>query len=93
MDLKYTGERWSTDVNDEKTPAYTITNVSVRYDLPFAEKTYVQVNVKNLFDEDYFGSISSRNNAVTITGVQNGSAPTYAVGFPRTVQASITTRF
>ena len=51
------------------------------------------MNVKNLFDEDYFGSISSRNNAVTITGVQNGSAPTYAVGFPRTVQASITTRF
>jgi len=98
MDLKYTGERWSTDVNDEKTPAYTITNVSVRYDLPFAEKTYVQVNVKNLFDEDYFGSISSRNNAITIlnsTGgtLQSGSAPTYAVGFPRTVQASITTRF
>ena len=93
MDLKYTGERWSTDVNDEKTPAYTITNVSIRYDMPFAEKTYLQLNVKNLFDEDYFGNISSRNNAVTITGVQNGSAPTYAIGFPRTIQASITTRF
>ncbi|ATC34582.1 TonB-dependent receptor [Caulobacter vibrioides] len=93
MDLKYTGERWSTDVNDEKTPAYTITNVSIRYDMPFAEKTYLQLNVKNLFDEDYFGNISTRNNAVTITGVQNGSAPTYAVGFPRTLQLSLTTRF
>ena len=98
MDLKYTGERWSTDVNDEKTPAYTITNLSLRYDLPFANKTYVQLNVKNLFDEEYFGSISSRNNAITIlnsTGgtLQAGSAPTYAVGFPRTVQASVTTRF
>ena len=93
MDLKYTGERWSTDVNDEKTPAYTITNVSIRYDLPFAQETSLQLNVRNLFDEDYFGNISSRNNAVTITGVQNGSAPTYAVGFPRTLQASITTRF
>lgn len=98
MDLKYTGERWSTDVNDEKTPAYTITNVSIRYDMPFAEKTYLQLNVKNLFDEDYFGNISSRNNAITIlnsTGgtLQSGSAPTYAVGFPRTVQLSLTTRF
>ena len=93
MDAKYTSERWATDVNDEKSPAYTLVNVSLRYDLPFAEKTYLQLNVKNLFDENYFGNISTRNNAVTITGVQNGSSPTYAVGFPRTLQASITTRF
>jgi iron complex outermembrane receptor protein len=92
MDLKYTGERWSTDVNDEKAPAYTITNVSVRYDLPFAEKTYVQVNVKNLFDEEFFGNISSRSNANAITG-SSASSPTYAIGYPRTYQVTLSTRF
>jgi iron complex outermembrane receptor protein len=96
VDFKYTGPRWSTDVNDEKVQAYTIANASIRYDLPKfipGKGAQLQLNVKNLFDETFFGSISSRNNAVTITGVQSGSAPTYSVGYPRTVQVSLTTKF
>lgn len=94
MDLKYTGERWSTDVNDEKAPAYTIVNASLRYDLPiFGDKgSYVQLNVKNLFDEEFFGNISSRSNANAITG-SSASSPTYAIGYPRTYQVTLSTRF
>lgn len=94
MDLKYTGERWSTDVNDEKVPSYTIVNASMRYDLPiFGDKgSYVQLNVKNLFDEEFFGNISSRTNAKAITG-SSASSPTYAIGYPRTYQVTLSTRF
>jgi iron complex outermembrane receptor protein len=93
IDAKYTSERWSTDVNDEKSPSYTLVNASLRYDLPVGGKgTYVQANVKNLFNEYYFGNISTRNNANTIAG-QTGSSPTYALGFPRTYQVSLTTKF
>jgi len=93
MDLKYTGERFSTDVNDEKVSSYTLVNASLRYDLPVGGKgTYVQANVKNLFDETYFGNISSRSNAVALTG-SSASSPTYAIGFPRTYQVTLTTKF
>jgi iron complex outermembrane recepter protein len=96
VQAKYTGERWSTDVNDEKTPAYSLIDLDLRYDLPFAKKTYVQANITNLFDEKYFGSISSRNTAngiVTSTGSVSASAPTYYVGSPRTVQVTLRTEF
>lgn len=96
VQAKYTGERWSTDVNDEKTPAYSIIDLDVRYNLPFAKETYVQLNVTNLFDEEYFGSISSRSTAsgiVTGTGTLSGSAPTYHFGSPRTVQFTLRTEF
>lgn len=96
VQAKYTGERWSTDVNDEKAPAYSIVDLDVRYNLPFAKETYVQLNVTNLFDEEYFGSISSRSTAsgiVTGTGTLSGTAPTYHFGSPRTVQVTLRTEF
>lgn len=97
---KHVGDRYSTDVNDEQTPAYNIFDVDARYDLPWGNGTYLQLNVTNLFDEDYLGNISSRNNAKTVDvlpgpGVSNraGSAPTYSVGAPRTVQVTLSTKF
>jgi iron complex outermembrane receptor protein len=89
---KYTGNRFSTDVNDEVAPHYTVWDLSLQYDLPFAKKTYAQLNVNNLFDETYFGSISSRTNAVALTG-SAASAPTYYIGSPRTVQFTLRTEF
>ncbi|AYV45584.1 TonB-dependent receptor [Caulobacter flavus] len=96
VQAKYTGERWATDVNDEKTPSYSVIDLDLRYDLPFAERTYVQANVTNLFDEVYFGSISSRNTAngvVTSGGTFSGSAPSYHIGAPRTYQVTLRTQF
>jgi len=90
---KYTGQRYSTDVNDEVAPRYTVWDLSVKYDLPFAKRTYAQLNVNNLFNETYFGSISSRTNALPITGVTGTGAPTYYIGAPRTVQFTLRTEF
>jgi iron complex outermembrane receptor protein len=90
---KYTGDRFSTDVNDEVAPRYTVWDLSLQYDLPFAKKTYAQLNVNNLFDETYFGSISSRTNALPITGVTGTGVPTYYIGSPRTVQFTLRTEF
>ncbi len=90
---KFTGDRYSTDVNDEVAPHYTVWDLDLRYDLPFAERTYAQLNVTNLFDETYFGSISSRTNALPITGVSGTGAPTYYIGAPRTVQFTLRTEF
>jgi iron complex outermembrane receptor protein len=90
---KYTGDRFSTDVNDEVAPHYTVWDMSLQYDLPFAKKTYAQLNVNNLFNETYFGSISSRTNAQAITGVTGTGAPTYYIGSPRTVQFTLRTEF
>ena len=93
VQAKYTGDRFSTDVNDEVAPGYTRIDMDLRYDLPFAKRTYVQLNLDNVFDEDHFGSISSRTNAVTIVGVSNGSAPTYHIGAPRNLQLTLRTEF
>ncbi len=79
-------------MNDEAAPHYTVWDLSLQYDLPFAKKTYAQLNVNNLFDETYFGSISSRTNAVALTG-SAASAPTYYIGSPRTVQFTLRTEF
>jgi iron complex outermembrane recepter protein len=89
---KFTGDRWATDVNDELAPHYTVWDMSVKYDLPFAKRTYAQLNVNNLFNETYFGSISNRSNAITVPG-SNGSSPTYYIGSPRTVQFTLRTEF
>jgi iron complex outermembrane receptor protein len=62
----------------------------------------LQLNVINLFDEEYLGGISSQTNALTITDVdpvtpgnqsRSGSQPTYALGAPRTTMVTLRTRF
>ncbi|MDP2695603.1 MAG: TonB-dependent receptor, partial [Gallionella sp.] len=99
---KHVGDRFSTDVNDQATPAYDLYKFGARYDLPFLgeDGSYIQVNVINLFDEEYLGNISSRNTAKTVDvlpgpGVTNraGSAPFHSVGAPRTLQVTFRANF
>lgn len=98
---KYVGNRFSTDVNDEETPSYMRWDFDARYNLPWLENTYLQFNITNLFDEEYFSSIqTTRNNAKTVDvdlgpGVNNraGLAPVYVVGAPRTFQVTFRTEF
>ncbi len=86
---KYVGKRFATDLNDLSTPAYTTWNGSVRWDLPevaFTKPgTYFQLNVINLTNEYYYGSISS-----TVAASNN---PSFNVGAPRTVMLSLHTKF
>jgi iron complex outermembrane receptor protein len=99
--FKWVSERFSTDVNDEKTDAYVVFDADVRVNLtPIGMKrSYVQFNVTNLFDKVYLGGISSRNNAITIpasggtTTAISGASPSYTVGAPRTLQISLHTSF
>ncbi|MNX78264.1 Ferrichrome-iron receptor precursor [compost metagenome] len=74
---KYVDQRWTNLVNTEKTPAYTLVDLDVRYDLGFInDGMYVQVNVSNLFDEEYLGDIST---ADTGNRTANLGAPRSAV--------------
>jgi len=87
---KYVGDRFSTDNNDESVAGYTVLDADLRMSLDeWLKGTYVQFNVTNIFDERYLAGISSTPNA---TGV-GGRAPTYTVGAPRTVQATIRAAF
>ncbi|MBB4798160.1 iron complex outermembrane receptor protein [Brevundimonas bullata] len=86
---KYTGERWVTDVNDLKVDAYTVVDMDARFDFSTLglEGTYLQVNVTNLFDEQYYSSIGSRASATP--GQLGYSRPFANVGAPRTIMASL----
>lgn len=86
---KYTGERWVTDVNDLKVDAYTVVDLDARFDFSTLglDGTYLQVNVTNLFDEQYYSTIGSRASATP--GQLGYSRPFAGVGAPRTIMASL----
>ncbi|MBW8858850.1 MAG: TonB-dependent receptor, partial [Caulobacter sp.] len=90
---KYVGERWATDTNDLKVPSYVTTDLDAKYTLKkFGYKnSSIQLNVINLFDKNYYGSIGSQTTA-------NPSAPGYGrafaqVGAPRTVTVTLRAGF
>jgi iron complex outermembrane receptor protein len=58
---KWVDDRFSTDLNDEVAPAYTVVDfdASYRFKLSGDQSLQVQFNVMNVLDEDYFGTISS----------------------------------
>ncbi len=83
----YIGERYANDANTETADAYTVVDLDLRYDfseLFGREGTYAQLNVINLFDEEYFGQMSS--------GTGTGSA-LYNLGAPRTFMVTLRTEF
>ena len=93
---KYVDSRYSTDVNDEEAPEYTVWNADMRYDLDRHgfDGSYVQLNLINIFDREYLGNISSQTNARAIPGVTNFvGVPRYSVGAPFTAQLSIHAEF
>jgi len=51
-------------------------------------ESYVQVNVTNLFDRQYLGSIATSRFSADTTKPY-GAAPLYAVGAPRTFLVSV----
>lgn len=86
LDGKYVGDRFYTYVNDEVADRYMVWNAALRYDLQqFRDGTYVQLNVSNLFDEQYLHG----------TGYQNTNASTvlYQLGAPRTASVTLRTQF
>jgi iron complex outermembrane receptor protein len=87
---KYVGDRYATDVNDVKSPSYTLFDLNARYsfeELGF-KKTFFQLNVINLFNKFYFGNISTQINHGTISGIA-GANPNFSVGSPRTIMGTL----
>jgi iron complex outermembrane receptor protein len=58
---KKVGDRFSTDLNDEVSPGYTVVDLDMDYKFKLSGNSnlQLQLNLTNLFDEDYFGTISS----------------------------------
>jgi iron complex outermembrane receptor protein len=101
---KYTGARWSTDVNDEKAKAFVTFDADVQVDLqPIGlGDVMLQLNAINMLDEDYLGSISTSTNGLAIVdidpitaGNQGRSAQTvrYQIGSPQTFQIQLKSKF
>ena len=103
---KFVGDRYSTDMNDDIAKGYFTIDGSLRYSPPvFKAGTYLQLNVINLTNQTYFGSISSTtalNTVKTASGttivsggnpLTNSSLPGFNVGAPRTVILSLHANF
>lgn len=81
---KYVDERFATDVNDVVVGSYTLVDLDARFSLEQygLAKTSLALNVRNLFDERYFGNISTQVDALS-------GNPNFSVGYPRTIIGSV----
>ncbi|HWQ86348.1 TonB-dependent receptor [Brevundimonas sp.] len=86
LQTKAVDDRFTNDVNSESFAGYTVVDFDARYDLTDTfgiRDAFVQVNVTNLFGEDYLGNIST-----STTGLRTGS-----LGSPRTAVVTLGTSF
>jgi len=82
------------------TPAYTLVNLDARFSLAKMglERTHIQFNVYNLFNQFYVGGFSGALNQ-TVTRNNSGVATAYGnpinvqIGAPRTASATLTVGF
>jgi len=58
---KFVGDRWTNLVNTEKFPGYTLWDLDARFKLDAfgLENTYIQGNIRNLFNERYLGAMTT----------------------------------
>lgn len=94
IQYKYTGKRYANIINSEQAPSYELVDADVRYSLgdlnENLEDSYLQLNVRNVFDEDYLSTISQAfpsGTGPTFTGAS------YQPGFPRTVIVTFNAEF
>lgn len=91
LQAKHVGKRFATDVNDVVVKSYTTFDADARVDMPWIAggKSYFQLNVINLFNEHYFGNLSTSINAY---GFGN-SAPRFTPVSTRAVTGTLTVGF
>jgi iron complex outermembrane receptor protein len=82
---KFVDDRWTNLVNTEKAPGYTLWDAYARFRLDAfnLKNTYVQANVKNMFDERYLADITPN--------VQG--AASFQPGYGRTFLATLHVEF
>jgi iron complex outermembrane receptor protein len=92
VQAKRVSSRFATDVNDVKVKGYTTVDLDARLGLDFlpeGKKSYFQLNVINLFNEHYFGNLSTTINAY---GFGN-SAPRFTPVSTRAITGTLTVGF
>ena len=97
VDLKYTGQSYSTLVNDETMGDYSVVNLTAGYRLAgdtFFKKPSIQMNIVNLFNANYL-RISSPSGSSFTTRAQGagGSAPSYYVSAPMFMSITLRSEF
>jgi iron complex outermembrane receptor protein len=98
LQAKYQGRRFISDVNDDSIGAFTTVDFDANVPLRFVnDHTSLQLNVLNLFDEDYFTRSTTGSNfrslVVGSTTVNPANGPFIFVGAPRTVTLTLRTQF
>lgn len=85
LQAKRVGARYTNLTNTEQAPGYTLWDLDARYSFDTLgwKGAYLQFNVKNLFDEEYVGDISTN-----ISG--NGQ---FQPGYPRAVSVTLHSTF
>lgn len=91
---KFVGDRYMTDVNDQKVSSYTVFDADIRYDLGGDgwKKSYIQLNVNNIFDEFYYGNLAGTQTSATYGAAGYGRTYAY-IGAPRSAILSLKTAF
>lgn len=82
-----------TKVMDAKAPAYTLVDFDARLSLEFAglgDKTFLQLNVTNVFDKLYYGGFDGRLDSGFVAA---SNLPFVQIGSPRTFIGSISFGF
>lgn len=88
------------EVGVERVSSYTVIGLNASYEFgdtgPFKELKF-QVNIDNLFDQEYLGAVTSSTATLPDFGLAGtGTIPTldrYFIGAPRTITASVRARF
>jgi iron complex outermembrane receptor protein len=100
-----TGGGAAVQVYGAKAPSYTLVDLNARVDLSFVglnNKTYFQLNVLNVFDQLWVGSINSGNGSLNQGPTYNatgtaitayGNALNSQIGYPRTIMGTLVVGF
>lgn len=84
---KHTNSRFINDINTFRVPGYTVVDLDLRFNLvdDGFKKTYLQLNLQNLFDEFYIGKFSG--------GLTTASSVNANFGSPRSITGSLVVGF
>ncbi|MBD3789145.1 MAG: TonB-dependent receptor [Campylobacterales bacterium] len=90
--IKYTASRYGNVDNTQKIPGYTVVDLNAQYPLPKimgSKESTLDLQVTNLFDKKYIGSIITPDNALSVDTTQ----PSYLAGMPFGIYATINIKF
>lgn len=99
LQVKYSGKRWISDMNDASLPGYTTLNFDARLPITWwgAHDTYLQFNIYNLTNTRYPTRTTTVSNAAPVvlspTFTLAGKSYFYAYDQPRTFQVTLHATF